>query len=292
MRSRLLHLVAGAAACAIAAAVLLLATYVIGGVGRWDVSAFRGLMVLGGHPAILHLGHRIVDVANLLPSVVILAAICAAGVAIGRPRHAAAAALLVGGAAITTYGLKILLAHPRYEALLGSSNLAEDAFPSGHATTAMAIALAAVLVAPRSWRPAVSFAAASYALAVGVSAVIIGVHFPSDVLGGFLVAGSFGLLAVAAVRATDREHEGLKTTIWAFDRSTMRIEGPPAILVGAVVLIGLAVMLAHYGALLSYAAADTSGLVAAMGIALASTVLVYGVAAEANAARPPRSESS
>jgi membrane-associated phospholipid phosphatase len=282
MNSRLSHLVGGAVACAVAAAGLLLATYLIGAVARWDVSAFRGLMVLSDHPAIFGVAHRVVHLANLLPSVVILATIAATGVAIGRPRHAAAAVLLVGGAAITTYGLKIVLAHPRYQALLGSSSLAGDAFPSGHATTAMSIALAAVLVAPGRWRLAVSLGAAGYALAVGVSAVIMGMHYPSDVLGGFLVAGYFGLLAVAAVRATDRESRTRETAIWPFERSAVRIESPPAILAAVAALIGLALALAHAGELLSYAAAHTSGVVAAMGIALASAVLVFSVAAEDN----------
>jgi membrane-associated phospholipid phosphatase len=281
VRSRIPHLVGGAALCAAAAAALLLATYLLGVVARWDVSAYHGLGVLDGHPAVYGAAGRVVHLANLLPAVLILAAICAAGIAAGRPRHAGAAALLVGGAAITTYGLKIVLAHPRYEALLGSSSLAGDAFPSGHATTAMAIALAAVLVAPRRWRPAVSLAAVGYPLAVGVSVVIMGMHYPSDVLGGFLVAGSFGLLAVAAVRATDREPTDSKATTWRFDRSTVRVESPVGILAAGAVLIGLAVMLFHSGALLSYAAADTSGVVAAMAIALASAALVYGVA-EAN----------
>jgi membrane-associated phospholipid phosphatase len=282
MSSRLSHLVGGAVACAVAAAGLLLATYLIGAVARWDVSAFRGLMVLSDHSAIFDVAHRVVHLANLLPSVVILATIAATGVAIGRPRHAAAAVLLVGGAAITTYGLKIVLAHPRYQALLGSSSLAGDAFPSGHATTAMSIALAAVLVAPRRWRPAVSLAAACFPLAVGVSAVIMGMHYPSDVLGGFLVAASFGLLAVAAMRATDREPRDRKTAQWRFEGSAVKIERPVAILAGGAALLALAVVLAHAGALVSYAVSDTSGVVAAIGIGLASAALVYGVAAEAN----------
>jgi membrane-associated phospholipid phosphatase len=282
MRSRIPHLVGGAALCAATAAVLLLATYLIGAVAQSDVSAYRGLGVLDGHPAIYEVAGRVVHLANLLPTMLILAAICTAGVAVGRPRHAAAAVLLVGGAAITTYSLKIVLAHPRYQPLLGSSSLAGDAFPSGHATTAMAMALAGVLVAPSRWRPAVSLAAVCYSLAVGVSAVIMGMHYPSDVLGGFLVAGSFGLLAVASVRATDRRPKERNATSWRFDRPTVRVESPVGILAAGAVLIGLGVMLAPSGALLSYAAAHTSGVVAAIAIALASAGLVYSVAAEAN----------
>lgn len=280
MRYRIPHLVGGAALCGVAAAALLLATYLLGAIGRWDVSAYSGLTELSDHPSVFRAADRVVHLANILPSVAVLTVICVTGIALGRPRHAAAAVLLVGGAAITTYGLKALLAHPRYQGLLGSESLAGDAFPSGHSTMAMSVGLAAVLVAPRQWRPAVAVGAACYSLAVGMTAVIMGMHYPSDVLGGFLVAGGFGLLAVAGLRATDREPKDLEAPVWRFERSPARIESP-LILAAAAALFALTVALAHAGALLSYAAAHTSGAVAAVGIALASAVLVYGVA-EAN----------
>lgn len=76
-------------------------------------------------------------------------------------------------------------------------------FPSGHTTTAtlFAISCAWVLAArlPPGWpRRAIWAAAAVYAATVGWSRVWLGVHWPTDVLGGWLfgVAWMFGSIAV------------------------------------------------------------------------------------------------
>ncbi len=58
-----------------------------------------------------------------------------------------------------------------------------DSWPSGHSAAAMSFALA-------FWRrpPSVRFAAMMLAVAVGVSRVLVGRHWPADVLAGFAIA--------------------------------------------------------------------------------------------------------
>ena len=77
-------------------------------------------------------------------------------------------------------------------------------FPSGHAMTAMtscAVLLLVLLpVVPRRWRPLAWLAAIVPVFGVGLTRVALGVHWVSDVLGGWLL----GLALVAA-------------TAWAFD---------------------------------------------------------------------------
>ena len=85
----------------------------------------------------------------------------------------------------------MLLAHPRVQPEL-RDGIAAAALPSGHATAAMSLAVAAILIAPRSLRiPAAVFGAA-FALAQGVALVVLAWHYPSDVLAGFLIATAFG----------------------------------------------------------------------------------------------------
>ena len=64
-------------------------------------------------------------------------------------------------------------------------------FPSGHATGSMALALAiGVAVWGRPRGGLVAAASLAAALVVGASRVELGVHYPSDILAGWLVAGA------------------------------------------------------------------------------------------------------
>jgi membrane-associated phospholipid phosphatase len=128
------------------------------------------------------------------------------GIAIwrGRVRVAAAVALVLGGAAVTTdYVLKPALAAHRYDAVLTFHQIPDGSFPSGHATASMALALCAVLVAAPRFRPYVAAVGALFAIAVSYSFLALAWHYPSDVLGGYLVAGAWMGVGVAAVSAAD-----------------------------------------------------------------------------------------
>src|SRR5256714_9383246 len=69
-----------------------------------------------------------------------------------------------------------------------------SSFPSGHATSSMIfyLALALLLVCRGRWRFAAAAAAILLSLLIGTSRVMLGVHWPSDVVG----AWAFGLLGV------------------------------------------------------------------------------------------------
>ena len=68
-------------------------------------------------------------------------------------------------------------------------------FPSGHATSAATVAGALFVlflaIGPRRARPIVLAGAIAFALAVGASRVYIGVHWPTDVLGGFVLGAGW-----------------------------------------------------------------------------------------------------
>jgi undecaprenyl-diphosphatase len=69
-----------------------------------------------------------------------------------------------------------------------------SSFPSGHATSSMIfyLALALTLTAGTRWQGPAAAAAILLSLAIGTSRVMLGVHWPSDVIGGW----AFGVLWV------------------------------------------------------------------------------------------------
>jgi membrane-associated phospholipid phosphatase len=69
-------------------------------------------------------------------------------------------------------------------------------FPSAHAANSMILWLSIALLLPkREWRPAAVVAALVISFAVGISRPMLGVHWPSDVIGGW----SFGAAWVLAM---------------------------------------------------------------------------------------------
>ena len=157
-------------------------------------SGIGGLAWEHAHAAL----RRAVDTIHV--ATVVLAAVAVALTALLRRRFdlAAVAIATLAGANLTTHILKPLLAHA--DPLGGeAARSLEASFPSGHATAAMSLALVAVIVAPRRWRGWVSVIAAGYAACVGVGLVALVAHYPSDVVGGYLVACAWaaGMSAVA-----------------------------------------------------------------------------------------------
>jgi membrane-associated phospholipid phosphatase len=131
---------------------------------------------------------------------ILLGLVCVVALALGGPRLAAGAVVLVVGANLTTQVLKSALEHSRYQLSLGYEQIGSTAFPSGHATATAALALAAVLVVPRRWRPAAMAIGACLVVAVGCSVILLRRHYPSDVVGGVLIAAAWYFAVVAGLR--------------------------------------------------------------------------------------------
>jgi undecaprenyl-diphosphatase len=111
----------------------------------------------------------------------------------GRRRDAALFAVAVLGANILDEGMKLVFHRTRPDAWFDYPLPRTYSFPSGHSFVSFCFyfALAEILIRdewPRPRRLAVWAAAALLTLAIGFSRAYLGVHYPTDVLAGYLAA--------------------------------------------------------------------------------------------------------
>jgi undecaprenyl-diphosphatase len=138
---------------------------------------------------------------QVLTLVTILAA---AALAVRRRRRAALLLVMVFGGRLLVEFQKIVIDRSRPGVSPYLEAVSSNSFPSGHAANSMITYIAIALLLPvrqrnRAIATGIAFAAA---LQIGWSRLALGVHWPSDVLGGW----AFGLLWIAVCMrlATDR----------------------------------------------------------------------------------------
>lgn len=127
-----------------------------------------------------------------------------------KTRKAGAAMLFAVtiGAIFTNVTIKPLIARPRpyvfYEGkdvwewwkAAGSTLESEFSFPSGHTTAAMSAMTGLFFVGNKKY----SWAAFIFAVLMGMSRIFLCVHFPSDILGGFVIGFVAGLISSLIVK--------------------------------------------------------------------------------------------
>jgi undecaprenyl-diphosphatase len=118
----------------------------------------------------------------------------------GLRRNAWTLAITMAGAVVLENGLKYLVHRARPEPFFGLSAPETYSFPSGH--TLFSTCFYGVIawsiadhVSDSFSRAAIWISAAVIIVVVGFSRVYLGIHYPTDVLGGFLAA-AFWLSAV------------------------------------------------------------------------------------------------
>lgn len=121
------------------------------------------------------------------------------------PRHALVLAGAVLAAWLSKESLKAFYDRPRPDLVPHGSFVYSASFPSGHTTLSTATFLTlAMLIASLEERrrsKALVYAIAVFVLVgVGMSRVYLGVHWPSDVLGGWVLGAAWALLAWLALR--------------------------------------------------------------------------------------------
>lgn len=282
MTRKVNRLILCAAGFGLALVAVMLAAYFVGPVGRADANALHGLSTLALHHRwIWNIGDVLVHSVDLVFMVLLLALIAGAGLAWGRRRQAVGAVALVIGASLLTVMIKVIAAHPRFYPILEPHQLGSRSFPSGHATAAMSLALAAVLVVPSRWRPLTAVIGGTFAVAVSLALVTQEWHFPSDVIGGSLVVGLVTTLVLAGLAATQGESPRPAEARAAALRRAALVAVQIG-LFGLAVLAG-ALLATHPNALTSWASANPAAVVAAAAISLVSLGIVSAVTAELEA---------
>ena len=194
---------------------------------RLDSSVLGQGVDRGANPGVYNATSRLLDTIDISSLAVVGFGIATIAVMRRRPASAIAAGALIVGANVTTQILKKALGSSDP---LGSEGVRAGvgAYPSGHATVALSLALALVIVAPPALRALMAVAATLYASGVGIAVVALGWHYPSDVIGGFAVCAAWA--AAAAVGA------------WAF--SGRRQTSPPRDTAGVTAALIAAVAVA------------------------------------------------
>lgn len=121
-----------------------------------------------------------------------------------RSREATFAAVALGGAALLNLAAKYAFARVRPSLWLSISPETTFSFPSGHAMGSATLACVLIAMAwGTRWRWPVVVLAGTFVLAVGLSRVYLGVHFPSDILAGWAAATAWALAAYLIVFRRD-----------------------------------------------------------------------------------------
>lgn len=158
-----------------------------------DITALGGITVLG--------------LATLLTVFYLLLA--------RRPRVAALVLLSIAGGWLISTLLKIGIARPRPDIIPHLVEVHDFSFPSGHAMLSAVTwltlgALAGAVQKERNIRTFLMVSAIALTLIIGASRVFLGVHYPSDVLGGWCAAAIWVIVCrLMASRIIGKRRDGL-----------------------------------------------------------------------------------
>jgi len=235
---------AAAAACALSAVLVWLTAYHLTPFEAIDQRTFDGFLGLS-RPATTQWAAHLSHLADPGPFALFAAALVLGALARRAPRIAIAVVVILLGSNLTTQLLKPALALP--QPFLGADTAT---WPSGHATAAMALVLCLQLVVPARLRPAAAAAGGLLAVGIVYSVLILGHHEPSDILGGFLVAGTWTGLVVAALRTS-------APTGTPAPRASRTLIPVARAAAAAAAVVGLYALI-HWDGALGYAAAHTT----------------------------------
>jgi undecaprenyl-diphosphatase len=201
----------GAAACA--AGFVVVALLVASGISDpFDAAVISVVRAPALHDALSPLA-RITELGSTWAVLGIGALVLLVGFLSGRPRDGTAGALTIAIGSLIVEVSKRLTERMRPDFLEPVIQAVGYSFPSGHATNAtVAYGVLGVLVARLPWptaiRVGIEVVLAVIILGVGLSRVWLGVHYPTDVVAGWLLGGAIVLTYAALTLPAPPEPAG------------------------------------------------------------------------------------
>ncbi|HXT22382.1 MAG TPA: phosphatase PAP2 family protein [Thermoanaerobaculia bacterium] len=159
----------------------------------WLADAARDVTALGSHAVIVPL---------LLATVGFL-------LLLRKPAMALAMIFAGSGGIFLESALKGIFVRPRPQLVPALVHVRSTSFPSGHALLSAAVYLSIAMIAVRlvpnrRVRLYVLAVVAALVALIGTSRVVLGVHYPTDVVAGWLAGGIWALLCGLAARTLQR----------------------------------------------------------------------------------------
>jgi membrane-associated phospholipid phosphatase len=258
--------------CVAVGAVVYLAAMDVSAVREADLRTLEGFMGLWSLPGASHAAD-FVGLFDPVPYAVLVLGVAASGFFTGRVR----AGLIASGAMVCATAssqiLKPLLAVQRD--FPPGHYMDAASWPSGHTTSVMGFALALAIIAAPRYRPLVAAIGGLLTVATVYSLLILGSHYPSDVIGGLLLASAWFSAATILLREDVR----------------LRSLYAPG-LAGAVFAAGVVlVVVTRPESAVSYAAEHTTFVFGALAVAAVALLLSGSVLAPTAAPRRPRAGS-
>jgi undecaprenyl-diphosphatase len=201
-------LVIGLAVVTVAAAVFARIAHAVvqGQTQQFDTAILRWMGSIGAP----WLDAAALEVTALGARVVVYMVVLVASVFMWQSRHHYSAALLwvsVIGSGLINSVLKLTFNRPRPDVFpWRTQHVGLASFPSGHAMTSIVVygtlAFLVARLAPTRWlRRLVWIVAILVIVLVGLSRLYLGVHYPSDVLAGFVIGAAWAIICALGIEA-------------------------------------------------------------------------------------------
>lgn len=110
--------------------------------------------------------------------------------------------------ALTSDVMKYFFARVRPDLVTQLDPISSPAFPSGHANNAAVVYILFIMLVPQARHPLWQLAAAAMILLTGLSRILLGVHWPTDVIGGWMLGTAYALMAGAVISYRQHQRQG------------------------------------------------------------------------------------